>query len=147
MFAERGDVVRPSRRDRRLQQPFYVERDGQGNRAEGGHRDPGQEVARRLRQRDRERGSVHNEAGDVPRFAGAICGHSRDVRCEARSSDQMFLGESARSIVCRNVCAVTSSLDGGEKRNPRRMLKLYVRPSAETAGMAAAISGRSSVPG
>ena len=55
-------------------------------------------------------------------------------------------GENARSSVCLNVAAVTGSFDGGEKRKPRRMRKVYVRPSAETRGMAAATSGRSRFP-
>jgi hypothetical protein len=69
-------------------------------------------------------------------------------------------GDKARSIVCRNVSAVTVSgtefegcrnaaglsLEGGEKRNPGRMRNLYVRPSRETVGIATAISGRRRVP-
>jgi hypothetical protein len=50
-------------------------------------------------------------------------------------------GSSVRSIVSLKVCAVTGSFDGGENRNPFRIVKVYVFPSAETAGSASATSG------
>jgi hypothetical protein len=46
----------------------------------------------------------------------------------------------------RNVSAVTTWLDGGENRYPGRIVNVYVRPSAETFGMAVATSGRSRSP-
>ena len=46
----------------------------------------------------------------------------------------------------RNVSAVTGAPDGGEKRNPARIWKVYVRPSADTSGGAAATSGTSRRP-
>ena len=39
------------------------------------------------------------------------------------------LGLSTRSNVRSNASAVTGSFDGGEKRNPRRTVNTYVRPS------------------
>ena len=54
--------------------------------------------------------------------------------------------DNSRSSECLNVAAVTGSFEGGEKRKPVLMWKVYVRPSAETAGIAAAISGRSWAP-
>ena len=42
-------------------------------------------------------------------------------------------GEKARSSVCLNVAAVTASWDGGEKRKPRRMRNVYVRPRRRRA--------------
>ncbi len=46
-------------------------------------------------------------------------------------------------MVYRSVSAVTAWLDGGENRYPGRTVNVYVRPSVETFGMAAATSGRS----
>ena len=43
----------------------------------------------------------------------------------------------------RNVSAVTASLEGGENRYPGRTVNVYVRPSDDIVGMAAAISRRS----
>ena len=39
-----------------------------------------------------------------------------------------------RSIVYLNVWAVTGASDGGEKRNPLRIVKVYVFPSRERSG-------------
>ena len=55
-------------------------------------------------------------------------------------------GESARSIVYLNVVAVTIWFEGGENRKPGVILKVYVRPSGERDGQAAAISGTSRQP-
>ena len=88
------------------------------------------------------------DAGDVRR---PLCLDGREVRVEAddvggvRQSPARS-GESVRSIVYRKVSAVTGSFDGGEKRKPGRMRNVYVRPSCETVGIAAAISGRSRLP-
>ena len=37
-------------------------------------------------------------------------------------------------------------VDGGENRNPGRTMNVYVRPSADTVGMACATSGTRRVP-
>ena len=55
-------------------------------------------------------------------------------------------GEKARSRVDANVAAVSGSFDGGEKANPPRTVKVYVRPSADSSGIAAATSGSSIQP-
>ena len=55
-------------------------------------------------------------------------------------------GSSARSIARSNAAAVTGSFDGGEKRNPRRILNVYVSPSGETDGCPRATSGWSRAP-
>jgi hypothetical protein len=69
-------------------------------------------------------------------------------------------GDSARSIVCRKVSAVTvsgtafsgcrkaagRSGEGGEKRMPDRTRNVYVRRSRESVGIATAISGRRRAP-
>ena len=41
------------------------------------------------------------------------------------------------------LCAVTTPLAGGEKAKSFRIWNVYVSPSCEIAGIAAAISGRS----
>ncbi len=46
-------------------------------------------------------------------------------------------------MLARKVSAVIGAPDGGEKRSPGRMRNVYVRPSAETVGAAAAASGTS----
>src|SRR5262245_36383606 len=51
-----------------------------------------------------------------------------------------------RSIVCLNVVAVTSSFEGGEKRSPGRITKVYTRPPSLTVGAARAASGTSCSP-
>jgi len=51
-----------------------------------------------------------------------------------------------RSMAYLKVAAVTSSRKGGEKRNPLRIVKVYVRPSAETDGSERATSGTSCDP-
>ena len=56
------------------------------------------------------------------------------------------LGLSTRSNVRTNASAVTGSFDGGEKRNPRRTVNTYVRPSADTVGGPPATSGTSLAP-
>ena len=53
------------------------------------------------------------------------------------------LRDSARSMVALNVSAVTAWPEGGENRKPARIRNVYVRPSADTSGSAAATSGRS----
>ncbi len=45
-----------------------------------------------------------------------------------------------------NVSAVTSSCEGGENRNPLRIVNVYARPSAETVGRERATSGTSCDP-
>ena len=52
-------------------------------------------------------------------------------------------GLRVRSIACLNVCAVTGSPEGGEKRNPFRIVNMYVFPSAERVGSDWATSGTS----
>ena len=61
----------------------------------------------------------------------------------AVGSNQANLGESTRSIVCRNDSAVTASFEGGENRYPLRIRNVYVRPPSETFGQPAATSGTS----
>jgi len=55
-------------------------------------------------------------------------------------------GFRVRAIVYLNVCAVTGSFEGGEKRKPRRIVNVYVLPSAERVGSASATSGVSWAP-
>jgi hypothetical protein len=59
---------------------------------------------------------------------------------------ELSLGLSVRSITYWNVRAVTGSFEGGEKRKPGRIVKVYVVPSAERVGSAAATSGSSREP-
>ena len=77
-------------------------------------------------------------------------GRHAPPRCRRHTSSpglrRPSLGESARSIERRNVSAVTDSFSGGEKAKPLRTVNEYVRPSAETVGIASATSGRSSQP-
>ena len=49
----------------------------------------------------------------------------------------------ARSDARLNDSAVTSSFEGGEKRNPSRIANVYVRPPFETSGKSSATSGTS----
>ncbi len=53
---------------------------------------------------------------------------------------------SVRSKVYFMLCAVTTPLAGGEKAKSFRIWNVYVSPSCEIAGIAAAISGRSREP-
>jgi hypothetical protein len=57
-----------------------------------------------------------------------------------------IFGLSARSIENLNVAAVTGSPEGGEKRKPLRIVKVYVLPSFERLGTEVATSGWSSEP-
>ena len=50
-------------------------------------------------------------------------------------------GLASRSIVDLKVDAVTGSFDGGENRNPGRILNVYVVPPAVGVGTASATSG------
>ena len=52
----------------------------------------------------------------------------------------------SRSMTCLNVIAVTAAPDGGENRNPLRIVKVYVLPPFETAGSDSATSGCSVAP-
>src|SRR5512133_2390735 len=51
-----------------------------------------------------------------------------------------------RSSVYLKVSAVTGAFEGGEKRKPLRILKMYVLPSAERVGSDRATSGSSCEP-
>ncbi len=62
------------------------------------------------------------------------------------AADQRFSCAKARSNVWRKVSAVTRSFEGGENRYADRTRNVYVRPSEDTAGIAAAISGWRCVP-
>ena len=44
-------------------------------------------------------------------------------------------------MVYLNVSAVTGAFEGGENRNPLRIVNVYVRPSAERTGSDCATSG------
>ena len=44
-------------------------------------------------------------------------------------------------MVALNVCAVTASFEGGEKRKPDRIVKVYVLPPSVGVGTASATSG------
>src|SRR5712691_1528792 len=62
------------------------------------------------------------------------------------SAGPFILGLRLRSIEYLNVCAVTGSFEGGEKRNPLRILNVYVLPSADRAGSDWATSGTTREP-
>ena len=57
------------------------------------------------------------------------------------ANHEFMRGSTTRSIVDLNVLAVTTSLDGGEKRKPGRILNVYVVPPAVGTGIASATSG------
>lgn len=62
------------------------------------------------------------------------------------SAGPFILGLRLRSIAYLNVCAVTGSFEGGEKRNPLRIVNVYVLPSADRAGSDWATSGTTREP-
>ena len=79
------------------------------------------------------------------RAAGAVRRRAEDV-VEAVDAERARLGCRVRSIARSKAAAVTGWPDGGEKRYPGRIWKVYVRPPSETAGAAVATSGTSSAP-
>src|SRR6478609_8741549 len=60
---------------------------------------------------------------------------------ELASCSAFMRGLATRSMVDLNVSAVTCSFDGGEKRKPGRILKVYVFPPSVGVGTASATSG------
>ena len=61
-------------------------------------------------------------------------------------TDPFSFGLRLRSIEYLNVSAVTGWFEGGEKRKPLRISKVYERPSADRVGSAWATSGISREP-
>jgi hypothetical protein len=64
----------------------------------------------------------------------------------AKPGESPSSGDSVRSIVRWKARASSAAPDGGEKRRPLRIRNVYVRPSADRAGMATAASGRNRCP-
>ena len=140
----RGNVVGAGGRKRPV--VASAEGGGQRHRAETRHRHPRREIACRPDEPDRQAVAANGDAGNVSRLAGEE--GSAPTMSATDGSRPLSLGVVAicRSIVCRNVCAVTSLSEGGEKRKPDRMRNVYVRPSGERVGIAAATSGLSRAP-
>ena len=64
-----------------------------------------------------------------------------DDAAERLANGEFSCGLATRSMVALNVCAVTASFEGGEKRKPDRIVKLYVLPPSVGVGTASATSG------
>ena len=54
----------------------------------------------------------------------AMNARGADYVAEVGARGLFIVGSSVRSIVDLNVCAVTGSFEGGEKRNPRRIVNV-----------------------
>jgi hypothetical protein len=116
-----AQVVRARRGDR-IAEPVANDPRPDRHRAEVGRRDSLREVWRPAYERDGERIPARRDARDVCRLPPAVGAQSGDVgdgwncRC--------VRAELRRSIEYLNVCAVTSSFEGGEKRKPERIRKV-----------------------
>ena len=90
---------------------------------------------------NRQRVALGDDPGDLRGLSVVVLDLADDVREElARRGRHSWL--SVRSKVYFMLCAVTTPLAGGENAKSFRIWNVYVSPSSEIVGIAAAISGR-----
>ena len=81
------------------------------------------------------------DASVEERIHATVTSTNKIAGLNAPAIGDLMRGFATRSIADLNVIAVTTSCDGGEKRKPERILKVYVVPPAVGVGTASATSG------